>query len=531
MIKRDDRIVDWQPRADRRRLLQAGGLLAGAASLFGIAPSAASGAAVGTITSLPETRRQSMQTMPTWKPDPTFYPSPRSAMQAPPETLAYVARVNPNDDGKPDAICTVDVDPTSSTYGTIVGQVEMTQAGDELHHFGWNACSSMLCPSAAHPHVERRYLVAPGLRSSRIYIIDTKPDPTQPKIVKTIEAEEVAARTGYAKGHTVHCGPNGIYVSALGAPDGGGPGGIIVLDHDSFDVRGRWEIDRGDQELHYDFWWHLGYDTMVSSEWGTPKMVETGLQPELLLDGQYGHRLHFWDLHRRRNVQTLDLGKEHQIALELRPAHDPTKAYGFVNTVVSLTDLSSSIWLWRRKEGANGSNGSWDAQKVIDIPAEPASEEQLPPALQPFKAVPPLVTDIELSVDDRFLYVACWGTGELRQYDVSDPFNPTLTGSVRIGGIVGREGHPAASGPLNGGPQMVEVSRDGRRVYLTNSLYLPWDAQFYPDGIKGWMVKLDADAAGGMTFDPNFFIDFGDQRPHQVRLEGGDASTDSYCYP
>ena len=40
---------------------------------------------------------------------------------------------------------------------------------------------------------------------------------------------------------------------------------------------------------------------------------------------------------------------------------------------------------------------------------------------------------------------------------------------------------------------MVEVSRDGRRVYLTNSLYASWDAQFYPEGIDGWMVKLDAD--------------------------------------
>ena len=78
---------------------------------------------------------------------------------------------------------------------------------------------------------------------------------------------------------------------------------------------------------------------------------------------------------------------------------------------------------------------------------------------------------------------------------------------------------------------MVEVSRDGRRVYVTNSLYLPWDAQFYPEGIQGWMVKLDADPAGGMSLDPNFFLDFGDQRPHQVRLQGGDASTDSYCYP
>src|SRR5215211_4007816 len=516
---RDDQPADGTWRSNRRRLLGTGSALAGAAALFGSAPTAA---ATGRSGSARTTRRT---TMPTWKPDPTFYPSPRSAMQAPAETLAYVVRVNPTGDGRPDAITVVDVDPTSSSYGQLVGEVAMTHPGDELHHFGWNACSSMLCPNSPHPHVERRYLIAPGLASSRIYIIDTKPDPRRPQIVKTIEPEEVAERAGYAKGHTVHCGPDGIYVSALGAPDGGGPGGIFVLDHDSFDVLGRWELDRGDQQLHYDFWWHLGYDTMVTSEWGTPNMVETGVQPDLLLDGQYGHRLHFWDLRRRRHAQTVDLGKEHQIVLELRPAHDPTKDYGFVNSVISLNNLSSGIFLWHRQ------NGAWEAQKVIEIPAEPADAEQLPPALQPFKAVPPLVSDIELSVDDRFLYVSCWGTGELKQYDVSDPFHPVEVGSVRIGGIVRRNGHPATSGPLNGGPQMVEVSRDGKRVYVTNSLYLPWDAQFYPDGIQGWMVKLDTEPEGGMSFDPDFFLDFGDQRPHQVRLQGGDASTDSYCYP
>ncbi len=473
------------------------------------------------------TRNRSLQTMPTWKPDPSFYPTPRSAMKAPVETLGYVVQVNPTDDGTPDMIRVVDLDPESKTYGQLVGGVEMPIAGDELHHFGWNACSSMLCPNAAHPHVERRYLIVPGLRSSNVYIIDTKPDPTNPTLVKTITAEEIAEKAGYAKGHTVHCGPNGIYISALGAPDGNGPGGIFMLDHDTFDVLGRWEIDRGDQNLHYDFWWHLGYDTMMTSEWGTPNMVESGIQPDLLLDGKYGHSLHFWNLRERKHIQTVDLGKEHQITLELRPAHDPTKTYGFVNTVVSLTDLSANIFLWHRDEAT----GDWAAEKVITIPAEPASEDELPPALKPFKAVPPLVTDIELSVDDKTLYVACWGTGELRQYDVSDPFNPVLTGSLRIGGIVRRDGHPAAAGALNGGPQMVEVSRDGKRIYVTNSLYLPWDAQFYPDGIKGWMVKIDAAQEGGISFDPDFFVDFGNYRPHQVRLQGGDASSDSYCFP
>ena len=73
---------------------------------------------------------------------------------------------------------------------------------------------------------------------------------------------------------------------------------------------------------------------------------------------------------------------------------------------------------------------------MITIPAEPADPADLPPLLKGFKAVPPLVTDINLSLDDRFLYVSCWGTGELRQYDVSDPFNPVFTGSVQLGGIV-----------------------------------------------------------------------------------------------
>ncbi len=102
--------------------------------------------------------------------------------------------------------------------------------------------------------------------------------------------------------------------------------------------------------------------------------------------------------------------------------------------------------------------------------------------------MPPLVSDIDLSVDDAFLYVSCWGTGELKQFDVRDPAHPKETGSVRLGGIVGRRAHPAVpSEPLAGGPQMVEISRDGKRVYVTNSLYGAWDDQFYPDGsAPGW---------------------------------------------
>ena len=132
------------------------------------------------------------------------------------------------------------MDPTSASYGRVVGWTDLPYTGDELHHFGWNACSSALCPNAPHPHVERRYLIVPGLRSSRIYVLDTKADPRQPEMVKVIEPEELAKRAGYSRPHTVHCGPEGSTSARARrrrtAADG--PGGIAVLDHTTFEVRG-----------------------------------------------------------------------------------------------------------------------------------------------------------------------------------------------------------------------------------------------------------------------------------------------------
>src|SRR6185436_2762118 len=134
----------------------------------------------------------------------------------------------------------------------------------------------------------------------------------------------------------------------------------------------------------------------------------------------------------------------------------------------------------------------------ITIPAEPADPDDLPPALKPFGAVPPLVTDIDLSVDDQMLYVSCWGTGELKQFDVSDPAHPREVGSIHLGGVVRKTPHPAA-------PDLALA------------------------GGGSWMAKIDADPAqGGMTLDERFFPrgdDWRGLRPHQVRLQGGDASS------
>src|SRR5438046_1405449 len=152
--------------------------------------------------------------------DPTFYRSPAEAIAAPPEELAYVAAFDPAG-AERDAMTVVDCNAESSSYGQVVGWTDLPSAGNELHHFGWNACSSALCHEGhAHHGLERRYLLVPGLRSSRTYVLDTKSDPRRPEVVHTIEAEELAAKAGYSRPHTLHCRPGGIFMSNLGGANG-----------------------------------------------------------------------------------------------------------------------------------------------------------------------------------------------------------------------------------------------------------------------------------------------------------------------
>ena len=178
--------------------------------------------------------------------DPTFYRSPADAISAPPEELAYVVAFD-RAAQLPDALAVLDADPASAGYGQIVGWADLPTRGDELHHFGWNACSSAFAHAGHHTDgLQRRYLLLPGLRSSNIHVYDTHPDPRQPKLVKTISAAELADKAGYSRPHTLHCGPDGIFVSCLGAGNSDeGPGGIALLDHDTFEVLRAWETDRG----------------------------------------------------------------------------------------------------------------------------------------------------------------------------------------------------------------------------------------------------------------------------------------------
>jgi selenium-binding protein 1 len=147
--------------------------------------------------------------------------------------------------------------------------------------------------------------------------------------------------------------------------------------------------------------------------------------------------------------------------------------------------------------------------------------------------LPPLITDILLSMDDRFMYFSNWLHGDLRQYDISDPANPKLTGQVWIGGMLGKA--PEVNGrKVAGGPQMLQLSLDGKRLYCTTSLLSAWDNQFYPamDDQGSAMLQIDCDTEnGGMSINKDFFVDFGKEpngpaRAHETRYPGGDCTSD-----
>lgn len=431
------------------------------------------------------------------------YASPAEALQAPPEDFVYVAALHTGTGvDEPDFLAVVDVQPDSDSYGQITHRMPMPNTGDELHHFGWQVCSS-----ACHTDLDRQYLVIPGVGSSNIHIVDVLSDPRRPEIAKVISGDEIKRKTGLSAPHTTHCMPGEIIVmSMLGDANGDAPGGFAVLDARNFDVLGRWENDTNGMQFTYDFWYQPRKNAMISSEWTNPNVFSQGFNLDDVMAGKYGHSLHFWDLEAKSVVQSIDLGQEGLIPLEVRWLHNPEADEGYVGAA-----LSSGMFRWSRE------NGSYRADKVIQV--EPVEVEGWP------FPVPGLITDLIVSMDDRFLYFSNWLHGDLRQYDISDPANPKLTGRLWLGGVIGHA--TDSTRPLNGGPQMLQLSMDGRRLYVTNSLYSVWDNQFYP-GLESWMLKIDCDPNGGMTLDDRFQVDFGPARGHEIHLPGGDCTTEIF---
>ncbi|XP_053330758.1 methanethiol oxidase isoform X2 [Spea bombifrons] len=459
------------------------------------------------------------------------YKTPLDAMKGPREQIVYLPCIYRSTGiKKPDYLATVDVNPKSPTYSQVIHRLPMPNLNDELHHSGWNTCSSCYgdCTKI------RNRLILPSLHSSRVYVVDVGTAPRAPRIHKVVEPEEIFQKTGLVGLHTSHClGSGDVMISTLGDPEGNGKGGFVLLDAETFEVKGNWEVEGQAAPYGYDFWYQPRHNVMISSEWGAPKAINRGFKIEDVAAGLYGRHIHIWDWTKHTRIQSIDLGEDGLIPLEVRFLHNPDADQGFVGCA-----LGSSVFRFYKKQ-----DGTWAADKVIQVPSKKVEGWALPD-------MPGLITDILISLDDRFLYFSNWLHGDIRQYDITDPRCPQLVGQVFLGGSIQKGGTVTVTKDeelseqpeqvvvkgrkIPGGAQMIQLSLDGKRLYVTTSLYSIWDKQFYPDMIKegSVMMQVDVDTEkGGLKLNKNFLVDFGKEPggavlAHEIRYPGGDSTSE-----
>uniref|UniRef100_A0A1L8DCK3 Methanethiol oxidase n=1 Tax=Nyssomyia neivai TaxID=330878 RepID=A0A1L8DCK3_9DIPT len=457
------------------------------------------------------------------------YPTPLAAMAGPREKILYVITVQPNKEHpEGDYLSTVDVDPDSPTYCQVIHRTYTNRPNDEIHHCGWNTCSS--CHQTDEKCIPKRNkLILPSLTGDTIFVMSTEKDPLAPELIKVIDGEEMR-KLDCSAPHTSHCLADGnIMISTMGDAEGNAKGDFVLLDT-NFNLTETWTRGEKKAACGYDFWYQPYFDVMVSSEWGPPRQFRRGFHAADLED--YGTHLNFYRWSTRELIESVDLGKEGVTPLEVRFMHNPKRAEGYVGCAVY-----SKVFRFYKPEDSE----KFIVEKVIDVP---------PKEMGNLQKMNGMMTDILISLDDRFLYFSNWTHGDVRQYDISDPAKPKLTGQVFLNGacvsdsgIVVTKDRELDSQPdpvfikgrrLEGGPQMLQLSLDGKRLYVSSSLYSPWDKQFYPKMVQagGTIVQLDVDTVnGGMKLNPNFIVDFanepnGPTLPHEMRYPGGDCTSD-----
>jgi len=132
-----------------------------------------------------------------------------------------------------------------------------------------------------------------------------------------------------------------------------------------------------------------------------------------------------WSWKNKKVEYSIELGAEGMMPLEIRFHHNPDSSHGFVGCA-----LSSTVFHFYPNP-----EGKFIAEKVISVP--PKKVENWWVGLT---QMPGVITDILLSMDDRYLYFSNWVHGDIRQYDVTDPFAPKLTGQVFLGGSIVKGG-------------------------------------------------------------------------------------------
>jgi methanethiol oxidase len=294
---------------------------------------------------------------------------------------------------------------------------------------------------------DRTRIWAGGLFSSRIWLLDVASDPAKPRIERVIE--NIPEVSGLSGPHSYYALPGRMLISFLGSASGGLPAGMAEFTNDGKFIR---RIEQPEKAPYgYDVAIKPGLNRMVTSSFTPLRNYHKPLAQMDLKD--FGSELVVWDFKDRRPLQ---VGKAGLAPLEVRWSLKPENNYGFTNCA-----LDNSIWLFK----GNGS-GSYEFKKVADTGALPA--------------------DLRQSPDDKYLYVSCFGDNTIQQWDVSDPDHPRLFSTVA----------PCVQ------PNMMHVTGDGKRMYVTNSLLSTLDhsGRFYAR-----LVHIGPD---GMKVDPFFNIDF-----------------------
>jgi selenium-binding protein 1 len=353
------------------------------------------------------------------------------------ERYLYVSTVAQSS-SDPDFIAVIGADPRRKDFGKIVNRIDMPNVGDELHHYGYSS--------------DQKRLLVPGLFSGRMHVFDVKGAGKQ---LKLKAVSDLVAKSGYVVPHGVMSQSGGkALVTMIGAAtDTTLPGGIVEIDDKTGAFVGHYgprpvrAPGQAAPEYMYDFESLPEANRGISTTFGSPAQCGGGIEPTCL-----GDDVAIWDLSERKVIQTADLG-DHSGALMVHWVMEPGVRRAYINA-----PGTSAIWLADDDDG----NGVYDFQQVL------GGEDGL--------ALPP---DMLLSHDGKSMYVSNWFGETVQKFDLTDPFNPTLESTVSVP-------HP----------NMLRLSRDDRRLYVTNSLLTPWDndPDFGParnDDYGIWLFEVD----------------------------------------
>ena len=385
----------------------------------------------------------------------------------------------------PDFIAVIGADPRHADFGQIVDRVDMPKAGDELHHFGYSP--------------DQRRLIAPGLFSNRVHVFDVNGGGR--KLRLRAVNEDLVADSGYIVPHGVMAMHGKVLAPMIGAAtDSTAPGGLVELD----DKSGEFERYFGPGPARapglaprymYDFAMLMEANRGISTTFGPPALCGGGVDPTCL-----GDEVAVWDLEQEKVIQTADLGANNgALMVRFVPAHGVRRA--FINT-----PGTNAVWL----ADDDDRDGVFEFQQVLG-----PDDGVLIPA------------DLLLSYDGRHMYVTNWFGDTVQQFDITDPFHPVLNSTMSVP-------HP----------NMLRLSRDNERLYVSNSLLTTWDndTRFGParNGRYG-IWRFDVDPHSGRllptTADGSAWVSFenvhkktstGPAGPHMmlfdpsIRLEPGE---------